>query len=86
MSEVSMGNTIVVGLKCMECGLHFQVFSWFQNWPEGTGPTHRSKKEGPFCPECGQNGRFLIQKSTSDKPIFEFVSFGGGPLEFRGKP
>ena len=53
-------------LKCMACGLHFQIYSWKPNW---------LALHIPFCPECSaQNVLPLAVIKHDDKHIYEFVS------------
>jgi predicted nucleic acid-binding Zn ribbon protein len=59
-------QTYIYSLKCLQCGVHYQVYSWFPDW------LHR---HAPYCPECGGSYRQLAMKrETSPKFIFEFVS------------
>jgi hypothetical protein len=81
------GETQVIQLKCLACGLHFKVYSFFANWPEGAAELHPgNKQEGPFCPECGQNERFLIERETSEKFIFQHVGFTGENATIWSRP
>jgi len=54
-----------VRVKCMECGLHFTVHTWY---PEShTGTTL-------YCPECGQHEqRFATWVTEVEGQIFEHV-------------
>ena len=52
--------------KCLNCGLHFIVYSEYHDWKE---------KAGKFCPECGKNDKtMLLTTEKSSKFIFELVS------------
>lgn len=62
--------TYIYSLKCLDCGMHFKVFSWYSNW---------NKLHKANCPECGlQKSVFLLKFEESDKPINKFVE-GGMP-------
>lgn len=52
-------------IKCMECGLHFVVCSWF---PE------RHAMTTLYCPECGQhNAHFYLYRFAVEGYIFQLV-------------
>jgi hypothetical protein len=60
-------------IKCLNCGLHFVVFSWKWNWRPVS------------CPECLQDlskGGFLLWVATTDRQIYEFVPGATHPTEF----
>lgn len=59
--------TIIYSYKCMRCGLHFNVYSWENDW---------SWKYKAFCPECGTQGAGLLRQEETNKEIFQFVSAG----------
>ena len=55
-------TTWIHKIKCLECSLHFSVYSWKEDWR----PTH--------CPECGNSGRLYLQwLSQTEKQGYEFV-------------
>jgi DNA-directed RNA polymerase subunit RPC12/RpoP len=59
-------------IKCLECGLHFTVWSWKEDWHD------RFKA---FCPECGSDDHFIgFPKRERTEQIFEMVP-GGPPVE-----
>jgi hypothetical protein len=59
----------------MACGLHFNIYSWESDWPEGHGPA--------TCPECGTKGQILIFACIEMQgEIFEYVPGMGGTLIF----
>lgn len=65
--------TYIVKIKCMACGLHYQVFSWSENW-------HVKHGEQSFCPECGIKGRKLVcQPEETEQQIFELVPGTSSP-------
>jgi len=52
-------------VKCMKCGLHFIVCTWF---PEQHATTTM------YCPECGQHeGTFYIWQAEVEGFIFQAV-------------
>jgi len=51
--------------KCLGCGLHFSVHSWYEDWKKKVG--------APYCPECGGQGVMVITAKKSDKNIYEEV-------------
>jgi ssDNA-binding Zn-finger/Zn-ribbon topoisomerase 1 len=57
-------------VKCMKCGLHFIICTWF---PEQHAPTTM------YCPECGQhpgkrgNGTFSVWQAEVEGFIFQAV-------------
>jgi len=52
-------------VKCLECGLHFIVCTWY---PEKHATTTL------YCPECGQHaGKFLLWKAEVEGFIFQAV-------------
>lgn len=71
-----MPRTYIHNLKCLTCQLHFQVYSWYKDWPLWP---HGKRAH---CPECGEPTRILHSLNTSDKEIYQFVDFGiGKPRE-----
>ena len=64
MSEDS--KTTIYSMKCMNCGLHFNIYTWY---PE------RHSIDSIFCPECGLQGKFIIWKSVVGDPIFRHVPY-----------
>ncbi|MHB8880377.1 MAG: hypothetical protein ACYC69_02585 [Thermodesulfovibrionales bacterium] len=67
--------------KCMECGVHFNVYSW---------QASRHRVDNTYCPECGKQGGFLHYRTTlsesptfnmfSDKEIFNFCPIRGSEM------
>ena len=61
--------------KCMECGLHFIVCTWY---PERHGVMTE------YCPECGQDeGRFMMWSEPSELPIFAVVPGNAQVVDIR---
>lgn len=54
-------------LKCLKCGVHFNVYSWHGDWLQNQGRKR-------FCPECGEPGAFALGSEALDSEIFEHVS------------
>lgn len=72
--------------KCMDCGLHFIVCSWYKLWPnEGTTRAMRlNEATGKcYCPECGSDGNKLHWTEESGEQIFSFVP-GSRPIDTTG--
>jgi hypothetical protein len=48
-------------IKCMNCSLHYSVYSWESDW-HIFDPTSRGVQpnEGGYCPECGIKGNKLV--------------------------
>ncbi|HEY7421496.1 MAG TPA: hypothetical protein VH541_05755 [Gaiellaceae bacterium] len=46
------GETLEYRLKCLNCGLHYSVYSWVR-WAD-------KNELGGFCPECGIRGHKLV--------------------------
>ena len=60
-------KTVVYSVKCMKCGLHFNVYTWYPD---------KHSRMSMHCPECGQNdGKFILWKSEIDEPIFTQVPY-----------
>jgi hypothetical protein len=60
--------------ECLECHLHFAVFTWY-------GDKHR--KSNIHCPECGQNsGKFYIW--WQKEPGFIFETVPGNAIFYEG--
>ena len=56
---------IQVRAKCMECGLHFTVHTWYPERHVGTTL---------YCPECGQHEqRFMTWVAEVEGEIFQHV-------------
>ncbi len=53
--------------KCLKCGLHFIVYSWYEDWIK------KVEYGKPHCPECGLQSTFLLGTLFSDKHIYEKV-------------
>jgi hypothetical protein len=51
--------------KCLGCGLHFSVCSWYKDWVK--------KVEKITCPECSQKKVMVLATRSSDKQIYEEV-------------
>ena len=66
------GETFEYRIKCMNCGLHYSVYSWVGEW--------HSDKDGGYCPECGRKGGKLVHGPVSrEEFIFQLVP-GDAPL------
>jgi len=61
-------------VKCRNCGLHYSVFSWSENWP------FDKERDGGYCPECGIKGSKMVWHRTVTKFIFEVVPGGAEML------
>lgn len=60
-----MTDTYRYALKCMACGCHYNVYSWYDTW---------LKEHMPFCPECGkQKTLSLGWEMLKGRDIYEFV-------------
>jgi len=58
-------NHIRLKAKCLDCGLHFIVCTWYQE---------KHSKETLHCPECGQHdGDFLTWAEAIAEPIWGTV-------------
>jgi hypothetical protein len=45
-------------IKCMTCSLHYEVFSFYNDWTE--------KHKNSYCPECGNHsGRVTAEEASS---------------------
>ena len=68
-------STYRIAQKCMFCSLHFNVYSWQEDWAEAYAPS--------YCPECGTRGQvFTLAVVKMDGEIFEYVPGIGGTLIF----
>jgi len=65
-----MPRTWVHKIKCLQCKLHFTVFSLHENWGD----------DGITCPECASQGSFMQWREPSDLFIFELVP--GSSVQF----
>ena len=74
-------------IKCLDCGLHFVVMSWWEAWPNAGTTRDLQVREATgliYCPECGSLGPKIHQLREADGFIFQevfsigsnFVSFG----------
>ena len=62
-----------VRAKCMECGLHFTVHTWYPEEHAGTTL---------YCPECGQHEqRFMTWVVEVEGYIFQHVPGDGAELD-----
>lgn len=62
--------------KCMKCGLHFVVCSWYENWPhEGTTQKELTGETSGlvFCPECGSTSSKLYYRESREAQIYQEV-------------
>jgi len=50
--------------KCKECGLHFVVCTWYPD---------RHTAEKIYCPECGQQGNYIIWHEKVKEMIYNEV-------------
>jgi len=58
--------TLEYRIKCQNCGLHYSVYSWDEEWSEG--------RKGGYCPECGIGGRKLVWGPVGrEEFIFQLV-------------
>lgn len=60
-------ETYIYSIKCMACGLHYNVYSWDGDW------SHE-----PYCPECGRQSSLILKTEKTDQPIFTYVNAGTG--------
>lgn len=65
-------------LKCMACGLHYQVYSEHEKWP--LRPLDHNGLEYGWCPECGTEGRTkMVWHEVLEKTfIFQHVPGDAG--------
>lgn len=59
-----MTDTYRFPIKCLGCGLHYNVYSWSDNW---------SHKYDPHCPECGRQKSLVMGVVKENKEIYNFV-------------
>ena len=60
-------STTILSTKCMNCGLHFNVYTWEPD---------RHSANTLYCPECGQHeGRFMVWRADVTEPIFVHVPY-----------
>lgn len=59
--------TYVHKIKCLNCQLHYAVYSWHGKW------------DPCYCPECGTNGPYLHWVSETEEQVYELVP-GASPL------
>lgn len=53
-------------LKCMNCSLHYAVFSW-EHWTD-------KHEKGGYCPECGIRGNKIVYGPVErEEFIFQLV-------------
>ena len=53
-------------MKCLSCGVHFAVFTWFKDWFVKV-----KEKNQIHCPECGNTRVFPLNKEQIPKQIWE---------------
>ncbi len=52
-------------IKCLDCGLHYTVWSWNEDWHE---------KNTAHCPECGRDEHYIgFPIKARDEQIFQLV-------------
>jgi hypothetical protein len=76
-------------IKCMACGLHYQVYSEYPEWEHR--PETQAAPEQPrtrftfgFCPECGSlcdKGKIVWREVLENTFIFEHVPGKAGTPE-----
>ena len=67
MTQAEGVITTVYSVKCMECSLHFNIYTWHPD-------KHNVKTV--YCPECGQHdGKFFLWRRDVEEPIFMFVPY-----------
>jgi hypothetical protein len=72
------GETLEYRLKCLNCSLHYSLFSWTR-WAE-------KNELGGFCPECGIRGNKVVYGPVKrDEFIFQLVP-GDAPLSGMTRP
>lgn len=71
-------------IKCQNCGLHYAVFSWDEEWAGGPS----EGRQGGYCPECGVGGSKMVWGPVErPEPIFHFIpgEIAGGTRIVDGK-
>ena len=63
-NRVDAGH-IQLRCKCLSCGLHFSIYTWYEDWAEKVGK--------PACPECGERTTRPLATVKSKKHIYEEV-------------
>jgi len=67
-------STYEYRIKCRNCGLHYAVFSWDENWAIPAGTSGTGGREGGYCPECGAGGAKVVWGPVErEEPIFHFI-------------
>jgi len=70
-------TTFQHGFKCLECNLHFHVYSWNEVWPTDDDVDEGQPRDpGPFCPGCGKQTYLQFEPIKLDGEIFEYVPGG----------
>jgi len=67
--EASTPTCWVHPCKCLACSLHWNVYSWREEWPNDGDVTRKPV----FCPECGANTILRFKGYEQDGFIFHFV-------------
>jgi predicted RNA-binding Zn-ribbon protein involved in translation (DUF1610 family) len=63
-------------IKCLNCGLHFAVFSDYEDWPDKGTTREQMVGEATgvvYCPECGGTTRFITYREEQEGFIFQQV-------------
>jgi|GEM_PF-3756126 len=74
-------STYEYRIKCRNCGLHYAVFSWDENWAIPAGTSGTGGREGGYCPECGAGGSKMVWGPVErEEEIFQLIpgEYGGG--------
>jgi len=66
-------TTFEYRLRCMNCSLHYALYSWERQWTD-------LHDKGGFCPECGiRGGKMVFGPVEREEQIFQLVP-GDAPL------
>jgi len=60
-------ETYRTAMKCLHCGVHFNVYSWDKGWAN----LHQDAR---YCPECGAHPSFALGEFEEEGFIFQYVS------------
>lgn len=62
-----------IPIKCIACGLHFNIYTWISDWP---------KLYDPHCPECGSKfSTLILGREPLTGEIHEYVQATITPQE-----
>lgn len=59
--------TYAVKMKCLSCSLHFEIYTWQEDW-------HEKMHGKVYCPECGtQGGKMVWEAEQVEGQIYNHV-------------